>query len=413
MPLTDTQIRKLKPTLQCTPARPDKYSDTNNLRLWVRHTGNKVWVSDYSFNGKRKSTPIGKYPAMSLQQAREANHAIKELIANGIDPATHKRKYTAIADGINQFSTLAEQWHTKRKASIKQNTYQRDYSQYERDIKPFLGNMDITEITPPQILMIGKRIEERGAGDMARRAIRQVGQIFLHALRMGIVKYDPTVGLTADLKPRTIIHHARLPYEALPKLLADIDSYGGNLLVKLGLEFLCYTFVRTTEIRFMTWQEIDYNARLWRIPADRMKMSRPHIVPLSPQAVAILDQIKALNFSDTYVFFNTTTHKPYSENAFLTALWRMGYKGRMTGHGFRGLASTKLHELQYDHKAIELQLAHDSDSKVSKAYNGAELLPYRVQMLNDWAVLIDEAKAGKIDNVIHFTPAKQGKAVNK
>lgn len=172
---------------------------------------------------------------------------------------------------------------------------------------------------------------------------------------------------------------------------------------------LCLTFVRTSELRFMRWCEIDGN--VWRIPAERMKMKRPHIVPLAPQAIEILNIIKSFGFSDTYVFYNTSTQKPISENAFTKALERMGYKGRMTGHGFRGLASTTLHEQQYQHEAIELQLAHDDNNKVSKAYNGAKLLPYRIKMMNEWANFIDKVKDNKLDNVIYFDKPKKAKAM--
>ena len=220
---------------------------------------------------------------------------------------------------------------------------------------------------------------------------------------LGKIKHNPATGLTKVLKPRQQQHHARIKINELPALLKDIDSDSGELLTKLGLYFLCYTFVRTNELRFMEWSEIDYQAQLWRIPAERMKMKRPHIVPLSRQALAILDQIKTLNLSNKYVFFNISTKKPLSENAFLNALERMGYKGRMTGHGFRGLASTTLHERQYMHEAIELQLAHDKENKISKAYNGAEHLPYRIKMMNEWADFVDNLKAGKIDNIIYFT----------
>ena len=412
MPLTDTQIRKLKPTDKCTPSRPDKYSDGDNLRLWVRHTGNKVWVSDYSFNGKRESLTIGKYPAMTLQQAREKNAEIKTQVANGIDPKAEKKKYTAIANGINQFATLAEQWHNKRKDTIKAGTFSRDYSLYQRDIKPFLGSKEITSITALDILDIAHRIEARGAGDMARRAIGQIGQVFTHAMLLGIVNYNPTYKLAQALTPRQQTNFARITINQLPKLLSDIDSYKGDLLTKLGFYLLCYTFVRTNELRFMTWQEIDWQGKLWRIPAERMKMNRPHIVPLAPQVIAILEQIKALHLSDTYVFYNSSRQQPYSENVFTSALKKMGYAGEMTGHGFRGLASTTLHEQQYKHEAIELQLAHDSENKVSKAYNGAKYLPYRVKMMTEWANFIDDVKAGKMDNVIHFDSIK-ARAMNE
>ena len=401
MPLTDSQINRLKPSDTCTPSRPDKYSDGNNLRLWVRSTGSKVWVCDYKYADKRQSLTIGKYPAMSLADARQRNQQIKDLIKQGINPKHDKKRLQADTDGTKAFDAIAERWHDDRKAHIAPKTYSRDYSQYQRDIKPFIGHMNIEDITAPDVLAIGKAIETRGAPDMARRAMRQTGQIFKQAIREGLVTHNPANDLTIALKPHKVKHHSRVTSQQLPKLLQDIDAYGGDLLVKLGFWFLCYTFVRTQELRFMEWDEIDYQAKVWRIPAEKMKMDRTHLVPLAPQVMAILEQIKQLGLSDKYVFFNTSTRKPYSENAFITALWRMGYKGRMTGHGFRGLASTTLHEQGAMHEAIELQLAHEKENKVSKAYNGAQHLKYRTDMMHQWANFIDDAYAGKIDNVIH------------
>lgn len=401
MPLTDSQIKRLKPSDTCTPSRPDKYSDGNNLRLWVRSTGSKVWVSDYKYANKRQSLTTGKYPAMSLADARQRNQQIKDLIAQGINPKQDKKRLQADTDGTKTFDALAQRWHKDRKPHIAPTTHSRDYSQYQRDIKPTIGHLNIDEITAPDILAIGKAVEARGATDMARRAIRQTGQIFKQAIREGLITYNPANDLTEALQPHKVKHHSRITSQQLPKLLQDIDAYGGDVLVKLGFWFMCYTFVRTQELRLMEWSEVDYKAKIWRIPAEKMKMDRPHLVPLAPQAMKILQEIKAMNFSDKYVFFNTTTRKPYSTNAFITALWRMGYKGRMTGHGFRGLASTTLHEQEFMHEAIELQLAHEKENKISKAYNGAQHLPYRTDMMHQWAKFIDDTYAGKIDNVIH------------
>ena len=401
MPLTDSQIKRLKPSDTCTPSRPDKYSDGNNLRLWVRNTGSKVWVCDYKYADKRQSFTIGKYPAMSLADARQRNQQIKDLIAQGINPKQDKKRLQADTDGTKTFDALAQRWHKERKPHIAPTTHSRDYSQYQRDIKPTIGHLNIDEITAPDILAIGKAVEARGATDMARRAIRQTGQIFKQAIREGLITHNPANDLTEALQPHKVKHHSRITSQQLPKLLQDIEAYGGDVLVKLGFWFMCYTFVRTQELRLMEWSEVDYKAKIWRIPAEKMKMDRPHLVPLAPQTIKILQEIKAMNFSDKYVFFNTTTRKPYSTNAFITALWRMGYKGRMTGHGFRGLASTTLHEQEFMHEAIELQLAHEKENKISKAYNGAQHLPYRTDMMHQWANFIDDAYAGKIDNVIH------------
>ena len=410
MLLNDKKIKALLPSDKCTPNKPDKVSDGNGLQLWVRTTGSKTWVLDYRLNGKRQNLVIGKYPAMSLQQARLKNNEVRELIKQGIDPKA--QKYTTVDSGINQFANLAQQWHDKRKTTIKAGTFSRDYSLYERDIKPFIGDKDITTITPLEILDIAHRIENRGAGDMARRAIGQIGQVFTYAMRLGIVTYNPTYKLSQALTPRQQKNFARITINQLPQLLSDIDSYKGDPLTKLGFYLLAYTFVRTNELRFMQWNEVDWQGKLWRIPAERMKMNRPHIVPLAPQVLDILKQIKDLGLSDTYVFFNSSRQQPYSENVFTNALKKMGYRDVMTGHGFRGLASTTLHERQYMHEAIELQLAHDSESKTSKAYNGAKHLPYRVKMMNEWANYLDDVKAGKMDNVIHFGSNNIKKAMN-
>ena len=410
MLLNDKKIKALLPSDKCTPNKPDKVSDGNGLQLWVRTTGSKTWVLDYRLNGKRQNLVIGKYPAMSLQQARLKNNEVRELIKQGIDPKA--QKYTTVDSGINQFANLAQQWHDKRKTTIKAGTFSRDYSLYERDIKPFIGDKDITTITPLEILDIAHRIENRGAGDMARRAIGQIGQVFTYAMRLGIVTYNPTYKLSQALTPRQQKNFARITINQLPQLLSDIDSYKGDPLTKLGFYLLAYTFVRTNELRFMQWNEVDWQAKLWRIPAERMKMNRPHIVPLAPQVLDILKQIKDFGLSDTYVLFNSSRQQPYSENVFTNALKKMGYRDVMTGHGFRGLASTTLHERQYMHEAIELQLAHDSESKTSKAYNGAKHLPYRVKMMNEWAKFIDDVKEGKMDNVIHFGSNNIKKAMN-
>ena len=401
MPLTHTSINKLAPSpTSIATKRPDKHSDGNGLQLWVRYTGVKSWISAYRWQGKQQTLTIGTYPVMSLQDARQRNIEIKRLIADGINPKDDKKKTQADNDGSRAFDTLAQRWHDDRKAHIAPTTYSRDYSQYQRDIKPVIGNMNIEDITAPDILAIGKAVEARGASDMARRSMRQVGQIFKQAIREGLTNTNPANDLTEALKPHKVKHHSRITSQQLPKLLQDINAYDGDVLIKLGLWFMCYTFVRTQELRFMEWSEIDYKAKIWRIPADKMKMDRPHNVPLAPQTMAILEQIKALGFSDKYVFYNIERHQPYSENAFSNALKRMGYKGIMTGHGSRGLASTTLHEQEYMHEAIELQLAHEKDNKISKAYNGAQHLPYRTDMMHQWANFIDDAYAGKLDNDI-------------
>ena len=395
MPLTHTIINKLTPSEKCTPSRPDKHSDGDGLQLWVRHTGNKVWVSAYRWQGKQQSLTLGKYPVITLQQARQRNLEIKQQINEGINPKDKKKEKLAEQDGSRLFDNIAQAWYADRKTFLATSTFGRNYSAYMRDVKPVIGHKLIDDITSPDILTIGKSIEARGANEMARRIMAEVGQIFKHAIRIGIATSNPAADLSAAIKPHKTKNHSRITSKELPKLLQDIDDYTGHITVKLGLWFLCYTFVRTNELRFMEWSEIDWNDKTWRIPADKMKMDRPHIVPLAPQVIDILQQIKELNFSDRYVFYNPSTRKPYSQNAFINALYQMGYKYKMTGHGFRGLASTTLHEQGFMHEAIELQLAHEQESKISRAYNGAQHLEYRRDMMSQWADYIDNSFTSK------------------
>lgn len=396
--LTDTAIRRLKPTDKCTPNRPDKHSDGNGLQLWVRHTGAKKWVVAYRYHGKQTNITLGDYPAISLQQARLQALSIKEQLKQGIDPKTAKPNAVLFGD-------IAGEYHNNRnpnnpanagRHTVVMGTYKRDFSQYTHDIAPYLAHLDINAITSAMILDIAHKIEQRGAYDMAKRAIRQIGAIFALARDKGLYdRIPPTHGLEKRLSKRKQEHFARLDFQELPQLLWDIERSSCEPLTKLAFKFICLTFVRTKEMRFMTWQEVDWDNALWRIPADKMKMRKPHIVPLAPQTLDILRQIQALGLSDTWVFFNPKSKNPVSENFLTQALQRLGYGGRMTGHGFRGIASTKLHELQYNHECIELQLAHAKADKVSQAYNGAEYLPYRIDMMRAWADLID-AEIGKL-----------------
>ena len=223
---------------------------------------------------------------------------------------TIRKKTQADNDGSRAFDTIAQRWHDDRKAHIAATTYSRDYSQYQRDIKPFIGHMNIEDITAPDVLAIGKAIETRGAPDMARRAMRQTGQIFKQAIREGLVTHNPANDLTIALKPHKVKHHSRVTSQQLPKLLQDIDAYGGDLLVKLGFWFLCYTFVRTQELRFMEWDEIDYQAKVWRIPAEKMKMDRTHLVPLAPQAMAILTPVRDKPHCNSLILFTMSLPVP-------------------------------------------------------------------------------------------------------
>jgi integrase len=238
-------------------------------------------------------------------------------------------------------------------------------------------------------LPVQKKIEERGAQEMAKRSIPLAGRIFRFAIRKGIIENDPTPHLQEALKPRKVKHMARLDISEFPPFLERMDRYHGSPMIKTAIQLMTLTFVRTAELRMMEWDEINFETKLWRIPAEKMKMAQPHIVPLSRQALELIEKLRPLTGNKQYVFYNHSIAKPMSSNALLCVIRTMGYNGKMTGHGFRGLASTTLHEQGYMHDAIEIQLAHRVGNAVSQAYNHAQHLDYRIKMMQEWSDFID------------------------
>lgn len=388
--LTDAKLRKIKP--DTNKKTPDKYSDTNGLQLHVFPTGRMTWIYAYRYQNKQRSLTLGSYPDVSLADARIKATEARKTLNNGIDPNQAKKEQKQIIDESILFKTLALEWMDSRKDVIKEPTYKRDMSVFEKDLFPMLGNSPIDQIKGKDVLEAVKRIEERGAQEMAKRAIPLTGRVFRYAIRKGIIENDPTPHLHEALKPRKVKNMARLDISEFPAFLQRMDKYHGNILIKSALQFMTLTFVRTAELRNMEWSELDFDSNEWRIPADKMKMALPHIVPLSKQAIEILETLKPITGNKQYVFYNHSTAKPLSSNGILCAIRVMGYHGKMTGHGFRGLASTTLHEQGYMHDAIEIQLAHKVGNAVSQAYNHAQHLKYRAKMMQDWADYIDSLR---------------------
>lgn len=399
--LTDTKIKRLKPTPD--KKTPDKYSDGNGLQLHVFPTSRITWIYAYRFNGKQKNLTLGSYEFMSLAQARAKHLAARELLANGIDPAEKKKERKAEADKSTLFQSLALEWLDSRKAIIKEPTYLRDLSVFEKDLFPYIGNSPIDQIKGKDVLECAKRIEDRGAQEMAKRSIPLAGRVFRYAIRKGLIENDPTPHLQEALKPRKVKNMARLDISEFPAFLHRMDRYHGNILVKIALQLMTLTFVRTAELRMMEWDEINFESKEWRIPPHKMKMDLMHIVPLSSQAIELLESLKPLTGNKQYVFYNHSTAKPLSSNALLCAIRTLGYAGKMTGHGFRGLASTTLHEQGYEHDAIEVQLAHKTGNAVSQAYNHAQHLQYRTKMMQEWSDYIDSLRT----NLLPFPKFKQ------
>jgi integrase len=382
--LTDAQVRKIKPL-----DKKKRYSDEKGLYLEVTPSGGRFWRLKYRFNGRESTLTIGSYPEISLAQARRARDEARIQLYNNIDPNTVKNQRLQQMDESTLFKSLAMEWMEDRKAVIKETTYLRDLSVFEKDLFPALGDMPIDQIKGKDVLACAKKIEERGAQEMAKRSIPLAGRIFRFAIRKGLIENDPTPHLHEALKPRKVKHMARLDISEFPPFLERMDRYHGNPMIKTAIQLMTLTFVRTAELRMMEWDEINFETKLWRIPAEKMKMAQPHIVPLSRQALQLIEGLRPLTGNKQYVFYNHSIAKPMSSNALLCVIRTMGYNGKMTGHGFRGLASTTLHEQGYMHDAIEIQLAHRVGNAVSQAYNHAQHLEYRVKMMQEWSDFID------------------------
>ena len=398
MPLTDIKIRSLKP--QKTSF---KVWDTGGLYLEVSPAGGKWWRWKYRFAGKEKRLSFGVYPDVSLKAAREKRDIARQQLGCGIDPSEARKAEKIAQAGAESFEAIAREWHAKFSPGWVASHSDRILRRLENDIFPWLGKRSISEIKAPDVLAVLRRIESRGALETAHRALQNCGQVFRYAVATGRAERDPTGDLSGALPSPKEKHHASLiEPKRIAELLRAIDAYQGYFVTKSALRLAPLVFVRPGELRRAQWPEIDLEKAEWRIPGERMKMREQHIVPLARQAVEILVELAPLTnrvFSarrdrPKYVFPSARTHeRPMSENAILAALRRMGYtKDEMTGHGFRSMASTLLHEQGWNHQAIERQLAHAERNGVSAAYNFAEHLQERRRMMQAWADYLDSLK---------------------
>ena len=384
----------------CPANRPSvRLADEKGMYLEVTAAGGKYWRVKYRHGGKEKRLALGVYPAVSLAQARKARDQAREALTSGADPAQLKRdaKLIRAMSDANTFETVARQWwaHWSGPKSPRHADYV--LRRLEADVFPALGARPVASITAPQLLAMAKAIEARGAVDIAKRSLQTCGQIMRYAVGHGVIERNPAADVKpADaLKPRKKENYARLDAKEMPELLRKIEAYQGSAYTRLSMKLMALTFVRTGELIAARWSEFDLAAAQWRIPADRMKMRTPHIVPLASQAVEVLQTLQTISGHGVLLFPGERDHeKPMSNNTILGALKRMGYAGRMTGHGFRGVASTILHEHGYGHHLIELQLAHQERNSTVAAYNHATYLTDRMAMMQGWANHLDKLRKG-------------------
>ena len=389
MPLTNTAIRSAKPRV-----KRYRLFDSQGLYIEVAPSGGKWWRLKYRILGKEKRLSLGVYPEVSLKDAREKRDQARRSLSEGADPI-EARKLQSIADGTS-FEAVAREWFIKFAPGWSAGHANRILRRLENDVFPWLGSRSIDQIDPPELLKVARRIESRGALETAHRAIRNCGQVFRYAVATGRAERDPTTDLNGALPPARSRHYPTITDpEAISDLLRAIGGYQGSPITQAALRLAPLVFVRPGELRHAEWPDINLKSAEWRIPPEKMKNRRIHLVPLSRQAIAILKELQLLTGHGQYLFpGRRSPRRPMSENTINAALRNLGYdKNQMTGHGFRSMASTLLNEQGCWHPdAIERQLAHVEGNSVRAAYNYAEHLEERRRMMQWWADYLDHLK---------------------
>jgi integrase len=393
MPLTDAKLRTLK-----AGDKPQKIADGGGLHVLVTPGGARLWRLAYRFGGKQKLLALGKYPEVSLADARLARELARKQLEDGADPSETRKaeKRRARIAAAHTFAAVADEWFESQKPRWVATYSDRLRRRLDADLIARIGKRPIAEIEPIEVLDVVRAIERRDAVEMGRRVMQMASAIFRYGVATSRCKRDPTADLRGALKAREPAkRRSALPGKALPTFLRKLDAYDGDASTRLALRLALLTFVRTAELRFARWSEfedLDGPEPLWRIPAERMKMRRPHLVPLAPSAVEALLQLKGLSGRSEFILPADTRTGVISENTMLYALYRLGYHGRATVHGFRSTASTILNEHHFNRDWIELQLAH-ADGGVRAVYNAAEWLPGRRKMMSWWADYLVEARS--------------------
>lgn len=388
--LTDTAVRNSKPG-----EKPYKISDGDGLYLLVSTVG-KYWRFNYRFAGKQKTLALGVYPDLTLKAAREKLAEARRLLANDVDPSMAKRVQKAAKRdaAANSFESVAREWFAKHSPKWANSHANKIIARLEKDVLPWLGRRPISEITPPELLAVIRRIEDRGVVETAHRALQNCSQIFRYAVATGRCERDPSQDLKGALSPVQTTHFASITDpKAIGSLLQAIEGYQGSLIVKSALRLAPLVFVRPGELRNAEWNDIDLNEAEWRFIVSKTKTG--HIVPLSKQAVGILRELQPLTGSGAKVFpSNRGESRPMSENTVNAALRYLGYDNKtMTGHGFRAMARTVLdEELGFPPHIIEHQLAHAVKDPLGRAYNRTSHLTERKRMMQEWANYLDELR---------------------
>lgn len=380
--LTVKQIEAAKPK-----EKPYRLLDSNGLYLYVPVSGKKVWQMRYKIDGKEKVLTVGKYPLMSLQEARDKAWSARKEVSTGVDPVKSRKAVSA----DNTFAAIYREWYEHKK-EVWSAGYSLELSRmFEDDILPMLGSREINEIEPLQVLEVIRMFEARGAMERANKARRRCGEVFRYAIITGRAKYNPAPDLADAMKGYRKQHYPFLPAEQIPAFNRALAGFSGSVVSKVATQVLQYTALRTKELRSMQWANVDFETRVITIDESVMKGRRVHIVPMSRQVVDLLKSLQPITgpISDFVFAGRNDKKKPISENAVLLVIRQIGYDGLASGHGFRHQFSTVMNENEWPHDAIERQLAHIDSGSIRGVYNHAQYLEKRKEMMQWWADWLD------------------------
>lgn len=393
MPLTDVAVKNAKPD-----TKPYRLKDERGLFLEVRPEGGKWWRFRFSMKSRERLMSLGTYPDVTLNMARERRDEARRMVAQGIDPGeVRKASKCETAACEETFERIAREWWAKFQPTWTEEHGLQILRRLELNVFPWIGSRPIKDITAPEVLALARRIESRGALEMAHRTIQGCGQVFRYGIATGRCERNPAADLRGALPPVKEKHHPSITDpKAIAPLLRAMDNYQGSPITACALRLAPLVFVRPGELRHAEWAEIDLDAIEWRIPGHKMKMREQHIVPLAKQAVVIIEELQPLAGHGKYLFPSMRTlDRPMSENTVNGGLRRLGYsKDELTGHGFRSMASTLLNEQGWNRDAIERQMAHAERDNNRAVYNCAEFLPERRKMMQAWADYLDGLKIG-------------------
>ncbi|WP_154975401.1 tyrosine-type recombinase/integrase [Klebsiella grimontii] len=403
MKLTARQVDRSRPK-----DKPYKLSDGGGLYLLVNPNGSRYWRLKYRIAGKEKLLALGVYPDITLAVARQKRADAKKVLAAGGDPGQEKQeekqaKEQAVA---NSFERLAMEWHTHKSTSWSEGYAEHLLMYLKKDIFPFIGQKAITDISQVEMLNVLRKMEQRGVLDKLKKTRQACRQIFTYAIITGRAEHNPVSDLAGALKSPKQQHYPHLLVDQIPDFLRALSEYSGSTITRNATRLLMLTGLRTIELRASEWVDIDFDKGVWNVPAERMKMRRPHLVPLSTQVRELLEEIHQLTGRGKYVFpGRNDAGKPMSEASINQVIKRIGYDGKATGHGFRHTMSTILHEKGYNTAWIETQLAHVDKNSIRGTYNHAQYLDGRREMLQWYADYMAALENG--ENVVHGSFGKR------